>query len=139
VTRRLLPRAPLLCCAVAIAASIAAGVALAITPPANSPTASAPARLLVTSEEWRLTMSRARVAAGPIVIQLDNRGEDPHDLRLRRLNRRGRRVGRTIAVPETPPGGLSEIEDGLRRGRWRLWCSLPGHRAAGMRATLRAR
>jgi uncharacterized cupredoxin-like copper-binding protein len=25
----------------------------------------------------------------------------------------------------------------LSRGRYRLWCSLPGHRELGMRATLR--
>lgn len=129
-----------LCSSVAVVAVGTASAAIAASAPSDATVAAdAPARLLVTSEEWRLTMSRARVAAGPIVLQLDNRGEDPHDLRLRRLNRRGRRVGRTISVPETPPGGLSEIEDSLRRGRWRLWCSLPGHRAAGMRATLRAR
>jgi hypothetical protein len=131
-------RIPLLSYAAVAAASVATGAAVAAAPPEGWASAS-PARLLVTSEEWRLTMSRARVAAGPIVLQLENRGEDPHDLRLRRLNRRGRRVGRTISVPETPPGGLTEIEDSLRRGRWRLWCSLPGHRQAGMRATLRAR
>ena len=84
-------------------------------------------------------LSRRSLPAGPALIELENRGEDPHDVKLRRLNRRGRGTGPILSVPETPSGELGELETGLRRGRWRLWCSLPGHRAAGMRATLTAR
>ena len=34
------------------------------------------------------------------------------------------------------PGGVAEWRGKLTRGRWTLYCSLPGHKAAGMRATL---
>ena len=46
---------------------------------------------------------------------------------------------RTFAIPETRSDGLAELEVRLPAGRYRLWCSLPGHRALGMRATLRVR
>jgi hypothetical protein len=34
------------------------------------------------------------------------------------------------------PGDVTELRAMLRRGKWKLWCSLPGHAKAGMRATL---
>jgi hypothetical protein len=98
----------------------------------------APARMLVTADEFMLLASRQRVAAGKVEIQLYNRGEDAHDLAARRL-RRGKPVGRTLRVRETRPGDLGEATWRLKSGKYSLWCTLPGHRAAGMRATLRAR
>jgi hypothetical protein len=99
----------------------------------------APARMLVTADEWMLLSSRQSIAAGKLEIQLYNRGEDAHDLAARRVTRDGERVGRTFRVRETRPGRLSEATWRLKRGKYSLWCDLPGHRAAGMRATLRAR
>ena len=103
----------------------------------------APSRLLVTASEWRLTLSRAAVRPGAAVVQLQNLGEDAHDLRARRIQRSRVAGGSTpapaMASPETPSGGLSEVEISLRPGRYRLWCSLPGHRQAGMQATLQVR
>jgi hypothetical protein len=94
----------------------------------------APARLLVEAREFNLALSRGTVTAGPAIVQLANRGEDPHDLRLTRLRGRGR--GR---VASTPPGEVGEWEGRLRRGRYRLVCTLEGHRRLGMRAILRVR
>ena len=96
--------------------------------------AAAPSRLLVESREFNLVLSRGSVKAGDAIVQLANRGEDPHDLRLRRIG-----GGRSTAIGETLPGEVAEWEGRLRRGRYRLWCSLEGHRALGMRAVLRVR
>ena len=94
-----------------------------------------PARLLVTAEEWRLRLSRPKLRAGRAVIQLYNRGEDVHDLRMRRVGR-----GRVIGTPETAPGDVARLRTRLRRGRrYNLWCSIPGHREAGMEARLEVR
>ena len=41
--------------------------------------------------------------------------------------------------PRRCPARLGEWEGRLRRGRYRLWCTLEGHRALGMRAVLRVR
>jgi hypothetical protein len=96
--------------------------------------AAAPSRLLVESREFNLVLSRRSVRAGDAIVQLVNRGEDPHDLRLRRVGGRGGGV-----VAETLPGEVTEWSGRLRRGRYRLWCTLEGHRALGMRAVLRVR
>ena len=95
----------------------------------------APARMLVTADEWMLVSSRQAVPAGKLDIQLYNRGEDIHDLVLRRRDG----SGPTRRLPATRPGGLAEARWRVRAGRYQLWCSLRGHRAAGMRASLRVR
>jgi hypothetical protein len=102
--------------------------------PASAPAAPAPSRLLVESREFNLVLSRGSVGAGGAIVQLVNRGEDPHDLRMKRVGGRG-----SGAIAETLPGEVGEWEGRLRRGRYRLWCTLEGHRAMGMRAVLRVR
>jgi hypothetical protein len=118
--------------AAVIAALLAALAVAPVTPSVPAPaatTARAPARLLVEAREFNLVLSRRRVPAGRAIVQLANRGEDPHDLRLRRRKRIG----------ETPPGEVGEWEGRLRPGRYRLACTLPDHRRRGMRAVLRVR
>jgi len=97
--------------------------------------ARAPSRLMVQADEHSLVLSRQSVVRGPALIQFLNRGEDPHDLRLRRIGR----ARAAASVPEVGAGGLAEARVRLHTGRYRLWCSLPGHRALGMRAKLRVR
>lgn len=96
--------------------------------------ARAPARLMVLADEHSLVLSRQSIVRGPALIQVLNRGEDPHDLKLRRIGRSG-----VVSVPETGAGEMAEADVRLRTGRYRLWCSLPGHRELGMRAKLRVR
>ncbi len=96
----------------------------------------APARLLVSGEEYRIQLSRATVVRGPALIQFLNRGRDPHDLKLRRVGAPG---ARTVSFPELRPGGLVQVSTRLSGGRYRLWCSLPGHAQRGMRAVLAVR
>ena len=96
--------------------------------------ASAPARLLVSASEYRLTLSRPRIARGGAIVQLLNRGQDDHDLRLRRISSRHGSIARWSV---TRPGRLSQLTLRLSPGRYRLWCSLAGHRRLGMRALLR--
>jgi hypothetical protein len=93
-----------------------------------------PARLLVAATEFRLTLSRGTIRPGVAIVQLENRGEDDHDLRLRRISRPDRPTARWSL---TRPGRLSQLDLRLSQGRYRLWCSLPGHRGLGMRAVLR--
>ena len=97
--------------------------------PSAAANAAAPARLLIEAREFNLVLSRPSVKAGGAIVQLVNRGEDPHDLR----------IGRRGSISETLPGEVGEWTGRLRRGRYRLWCTLEGHRALGMRATLRVR
>jgi hypothetical protein len=102
--------------------------------------AAAPSRLLVEATEFRFTLSRTTIKAGPAIVQLAIRGEDPHDLRLVRAGAgagaNARAAGRPAVVAETLPGAVAEWRGTLTRGRWTLYCSRPGHKRAGMRATL---
>jgi hypothetical protein len=94
----------------------------------------APARLGVGASEFHLVLSRASVRAGPVQIELQNDGEDPHDLRLRRVG-----GTHTYSIALTKPGARRSITVRLRPGRYRLWCSVANHRALGMQAVLRVR
>jgi plastocyanin len=94
----------------------------------------APSRVLVEATEFRFTLSRTTIKPGPAVIQLAIRGEDPHDLRIRRIG-----AAQAASVPETLPGGVAEWRGTVKRGRYELYCSLPGHKKAGMRTVLTVR
>jgi hypothetical protein len=119
----------------AVAIGLALGIAIGIVAVATGEARPAsPARLFVSAKEWSLIASRQALKAGQARIQLYNAGEDAHDLRLRRIG-----GTRTLALGETAPGEVTEIRAVLRSGKWRLWCSLPGHAKAGMRATLTVR
>jgi hypothetical protein len=119
--------------AVALLCGLMATAVLAVAPaPAR-----APSRLLVAGDEWHLQLSRARIERGPALIQFLNRGEDDHDLRLQRISTSSSTVNPVARWRVTVPGDVSSLSLRLRRGRYRLWCSLPGHRELGMRATLR--
>ena len=107
------------------------------TPPPNpTPPAPAPAvaRLGVTAREWSLVLSRAVLAAGPAKVQLQNLGEDAHNLRIERVGGSAR-----LDVPLAEAGERSEGKGTLTAGTYKVYCALPGHEAAGMRATLSVR
>jgi plastocyanin len=114
---------------------VAAMVAVAVLGGSESHAAlaaTAPARLQVGADEFRYTLSRLRIRAGTAIVQLVNYGEDDHNLRLRREGRKY-----VHRLPRTAPGEMSELRTVLRAGRYKLWCSLSGHEAAGMKASLR--
>ena len=123
-------KGPLLRHAAAVAAAIAlTGVAESSAKPVADP----PSRLLVTAREFSLTLSRQKVEPGPAIVQLYDFGEDPHDLNLQREG--GLRV---FQIPEILSGETGTLSLRLRKSsRYQLWCSLPGHAAKGMTASLR--
>ena len=101
-------------------------------PASASAAAPPPTRVQVTSTEFRLSMSRVVVPGGRVRIELVNFGEDPHDLKLRRIGGKY-----TYTIPETHPGERSTKTLRLVAGRYQVWCAVDGHRDWGMRATLR--
>jgi plastocyanin len=99
-----------------------------------APAAAAPARLGVTAKEFSFALSRTTLKRGPAIVELDNFGQDVHDLRLRRVG-----GTRTYGTGVTKPGHRAELDVTLRPGVYRLWCSIADHRARGMYATFRVR
>jgi hypothetical protein len=91
-----------------------------------------PARVQVVAQEFRYSLSRTKVKAGPVIVELVNRGQDAHDLDLRRVG--GTHIFR---FPGVQPGQFVDRELRLRPGRYILWCAIADHRERGMHAVLR--
>jgi uncharacterized cupredoxin-like copper-binding protein len=122
--------------AVALVAGVA-GLTIAVAP-AVAAKHVAYSHLLVDAQEWSLFPSRATVPAGTVAVELWNRGEDPHDTQIRRLNTAGQMVGPVLGrIKVTLPGHVSQATWHLKPGRYELFCSLPGHLKLGMSARLR--
>ena len=92
------------------------------------------ATLGVGASEFHLVLSRPSVKAGVVEIELQNVGQDPHDLRVRRVG-----GTHTFSIPVTGPGKRRSIAIRMRPGRYQLWCSVADHRQLGMQAFLRVR
>ena len=91
-----------------------------------------PARVQVSAQEFRFILSRRTITAGPAIVQLVNFGEDPHDLRLRRIG-----GTKTYATPIVPPGEHYDLVfRTLAVGKYRIWCGVADHAALGMRGVL---
>lgn len=115
------------------------------SPPAPSPTPPVPAppapepepepeanRLAVKSIEFYFVLSRPSVSAGELTVELNNRGEDPHNLNLRLEGEEGA----PLEIPETPSLQRNVATFDLPAGEYRLWCSLPEHEERGMYTSL---
>lgn len=121
------------------AMTVAAGVVAFGAGLAVPAVASGPARMLVTAREWSLTLSRGAVPAGQLTVQLYDRGQDAHNLNIRRVGHGHRLTGRAQRLALTQSGGLTQATWRLAPGRYELYCSLPGHARLGMRAYLLVR
>jgi plastocyanin len=109
--------------------------AVALGHPWRAQTAEAgtfPTRIQAVADEYRFSLSRSRVPAGQVTIELANFGEDPHNFKLRRVG--GTHVH---TIGETLPGARTTKTFKLRHGRFRYWCSVADHKARGMKGTLR--
>jgi plastocyanin len=107
------------------------------TPPASPPLSEVEPepeanRLSARASEYYWVLSRPKVKAGAIAVELNNQGEDPHNLNLRLEGDEGD----PLQIPETDSGELATANFDLPAGKYRLWCSLPEHEEGGMHTTL---
>ena len=90
-----------------------------------------PARVQVSAQEFHFILSRTTIRSGPAIVELVNFGEDPHDLRLRRIG-----GTKTYATPVIPPGEHYDLVfRTLAVGKYRIWCSVANHASLGLRGT----
>ena len=112
------------------------GLAIAApAPPAGgqSPNAEPEAnRLSVKASEFYFVLSRPSLKAGEVTVELNNQGEDPHNLNLQREGDEGE----PLQIPETDSLQRDVASFDLPAGKYRLWCSLPEHEEKGMHTTL---
>jgi len=97
--------------------------------------ASAPlARVQVVALEFHYRLSRVRVPAGPVRIELANFGQDEHNLELQRIG-----SSRVYDVPSALPGRRQTVTFRLKPGLYELRCTMADHAMRGMTARLRVR
>jgi hypothetical protein len=87
----------------------------------------------VRALEFSLTLSRPKVDAGPVTIELRNNGEDPHNLVVSPDD------GSHTALAtwaDTDPAAILRKTVTLGAGRYQLWCSILDHEAQGMTVDL---
>jgi hypothetical protein len=107
--------------------------------PAPSPAPSLPravqARTYDRDEErLTLTLSRPAVAAGDVRVEFNNAlAEDPHDLRVERVDG----AGEAYSFAVLGPGEVAAQRLALSPGEWRFSCTLLDHAERGMRGVLR--
>ena len=87
-------------------------------------------KLELDASEMRYTPANIAVAAGDIQVVLHNVGLVHHDLRVENKPR---------LFAEAVPGKTSTTTWQLGKGRYRIFCSVTGHRAAGMEGILEVR
>lgn len=100
----------------------------------SAPVVSAPlARTVgITLREFSVSLTRSTVGAGDVTIQVLNRGEDPHDVRIDALSGvLAWQFAELASLDSTTPTVVP-----LTPGTYRVFCTLPGHEAAGMKAQL---
>ncbi len=88
--------------------------------------------LSVKAVEWSYTLSRPEVSSGEVVVELNNEGEDNHNLKLQREGS----DEPPLAVPEAASAERTSARLNLPPGTYQLYCSLFQHREKGMHATL---
>ncbi len=97
----------------------------------DTPPLPPPAHVQVVAREFTFTLSRPKVRAGRVLIELVDFGMDPHDLTLQRVGSE-----KTQTLGEVKPGQRALLDVTLQPGRYRLWCSIGDHVARGMQAVL---
>ncbi len=91
-----------------------------------------PARVQVIAQEYSYTLSRQTVPAGAVIVEFVNAGQDPHNFNAVPVG-----GGATVAAfGLTQPGTHADEQFTFPAGTYTLFCSLPGHAAMGMMATL---
>jgi len=130
--RRVVRRKVWWTCVPQSAAPAAANPAPAPTPaPAPEPEEEAN-RVSVKGAEYYFVLSRPSVKAGSVTIELNNQGEDPHNLNLRLEGS----DAEPLQIPETDSLQRNVAGFELPAGKYRLWCSLPEHEERGMVTSL---
>jgi plastocyanin len=91
-------------------------------------------RVQVVAFEFHYRLSRVRVPAGPVRVELANFGQDEHNLQLRRVG-----TSKRYELPSALSGERRTTTLKLKPGLYVLKCTLADHAARGMKAHLRVR
>jgi uncharacterized cupredoxin-like copper-binding protein len=77
----------------------------------------------VTESEFKIALASTSLKAGPITFDVKNAGHIAHDLAIK--------GGKKTSLIQ--PGGTAQLTVDLKPGKYHLYCTVPGHEAAGMK------
>ena len=81
----------------------------------------------VSEAEFKITLASTDLKAGEITFEVKNDGKIPHDLAIK---------GTADKTDLIPAGGTAELKVTLKAGKYELYCTVPGHEAAGMKLNI---
>jgi len=98
------------------------------------PEASAATSVHLDAKEFLFAPKDVTVPAGEVTFVVKNEGAIEHNFVLEDKAKK-----RTAQIPVLEPAQTLEIKATLKPGSYVIYCSLPGHKEAGMVGTLTAR
>jgi uncharacterized cupredoxin-like copper-binding protein len=100
----------------------------------SAPTSSAPSHVVslsaATSGALMFSTTSLHALAGKVTIHFTNQAPESHNFTLATT------AGKTVAATPTFMGGTKTLVVTLSAGKYTYFCSVPGHRQAGMQGTL---
>jgi plastocyanin len=100
--------------------------------PSTTPAASGATQTLAANPEGLLKFDKSSLTAraGSVSIQFTNNASLPHNVTVASAS------GAVVGATATFSGGTKILALNLKPGTYKFYCSVPGHRAAGMEGTL---
>ena len=93
----------------------------------TAPAKPAATKVPVSEVEFKITLGSTDLKAGEITFEAKNDGKIPHDLAIK---------GTSDKTELISPGGTAELKVTLKAGKYELYCTVPGHEAAGMKLNI---
>jgi uncharacterized cupredoxin-like copper-binding protein len=93
----------------------------------TAPAKPAATKVPVSEAEFKITLASTDFKAGEITFEVKNDGKIPHDLAIK---------GTADKTELIPAGGTAELKVTLKAGKYELYCTVPGHEAAGMKLNI---
>jgi plastocyanin len=84
------------------------------------------------SGKLQFTKSSLTAKAGKVTINFTNKSSLPHNMTIQQGTN-----GPVVGATPTFSGGSKTLQVSLKPGTYTFYCSVPGHRQAGMQGTLR--
>jgi uncharacterized cupredoxin-like copper-binding protein len=93
----------------------------------TAPAKPAATKVPVSEAEFKITLASTDFKAGEITFEVKNDGKIPHDLAVK---------GTADKTELIPAGGTAKLKVTLKAGKYELYCTVPGHEAAGMKLNI---
>ncbi len=93
----------------------------------GSQTGAGSGAISVEATEFAFSPSKISTTAGTKTIELKNKGTIEHDLKIEALK---------VETGNVAPGATKSVSADLKPGTYEFYCSIPGHKEAGMVGTL---